>query len=248
MSTLPAPPWIAPGGPLAGRVGAASTTRAGGVSAAPFDTLNLGDHVGDDAVSVAANRASLANMLVLPGPPLWLAQVHGARVIEANDWHEGVEADALVAREPGQCAAVLTADCLPVLLAADDGSVVAAAHAGWRGLAAGVLGNTVAAMAHPRDRILAWVGPAISQARYEVGDEVREPFVAADHLATNCFAPNASGRWQADLKLLAVIALRRAGVSRVSDAGRCTHAEPEAFFSHRREAPCGRMATLIWRS
>lgn len=248
MNALPAPPWIAPGGPLAGRIGAASTTRAGGMSEPPFDALNLGDHVGDDPAAVAENRSRLADLLALPGPPLWLRQVHGARVVEAADWHAGVEADALVAREPGQCAAILTADCLPVLLAADDGSVVAAAHAGWRGLAAGVLGHTVAAMAHPRDRILAWIGPAISQDHYEVGDEVREPFVAADHLATNCFAPNERGRWQADLKLLAVIGLRRAGVGRVSDAGRCTYAEPGAFFSHRREAPCGRTATLIWRT
>ena len=248
MSAPIAPSWIAPGGPLVGRVGAVSTTRAGGVSEAPFDSLNLGDHVGDDPAAVAENRARIARALSLPGPPLWLSQVHGARVVEAADWCEGVEADALVAREPGQCAAVLTADCLPVLLAADDGRVVAAAHAGWRGLAAGVLGNTVAAMGHPRDRILAWIGPAISQAHYEVGGEVREPFVAADHLATNCFAPNAHGRWQADLKLLAVIALRRAGVGRVSDAGRCTYGEPDAFYSHRREAPCGRTATLIWRA
>ena len=247
MSEIIAPAWSVTGGPLVDRVGAASTTRVGGVSAAPFDTLNLGDHVGDDPDAVAENRQRLAAMLSLPSAPLWLNQVHGTRVVEADDWQPGIEADALVARAPGQVAAVLTADCLPVLLAADDGRVVAAAHAGWRGLAAGVLGETVRAMAVPPRRLLAWIGPAISQAAYEVDAPVRDAFVGRDHLATNCFAPNDAGRWQADLKLLAVIALQRAGVQRVDDVGRCTHGEPGAFFSHRRAAPCGRMASLIWR-
>ena len=247
MSAAIAPAWACAGGALAGRVGAASTTRDGGVSAAPYDTLNLGDHVGDDPDAVAENRRRLAAMLALPSAPLWLNQVHGTRVVEADDWRPGVEADALVARAPGQVAAVLTADCLPVLFAADDGSVVAAAHAGWRGLAAGVLVATVRAMAVPPGRLLAWIGPAISQPAYEVDAPVRDAFVGVDHLATNCFAPNDAGRWQADLKGLALIALQRAGVHQVDDAGRCTHGEPRAFFSHRRSAPSGRTASLIWR-
>lgn len=247
MSALPFPPWIGPGGPLEGRVGAVSTTRAGGHSRGSFEGLNLGDHVGDDAALVRRNRDQLVGDFGLPAEPLWLNQVHGAEVIEAGDWRAGVEADAIVVREPGVCAAVLTADCMPVLFASEDGQVVAAAHAGWRGLAAGVLARTVRAMAVPPAEILAWIGPAISQPHYEVGDEVRSAFTEQDELCGHCFAANATGRWQADLKQLAAITLRRAGVWRVADTGRCTYTEPEDFYSHRREAPCGRMATLIWR-
>ncbi|MEO0346924.1 MAG: peptidoglycan editing factor PgeF [Pseudomonadota bacterium] len=247
MSNVPFPPWIGPGGPLEGRVGALSTTRAGGASQGDFAGLNLGDHVGDDADVVARNRAALEAQFELPASPLWLSQVHGADVIEAGDWRPGVEADAIVVREVDQCAAILTADCLPVLFAAEDGSVVAAAHAGWRGLAAGVLAHTVQAMDVPPADILAWIGPAISQPYYEVGDEVRSAFVDQDELCGHCFQANANGRWQADLKQLAAITLRRAGVWRVADVERCTFGEPEVFYSHRRSAPCGRTATLIWR-
>ncbi|MEL6447689.1 MAG: peptidoglycan editing factor PgeF [Pseudomonadota bacterium] len=247
MSDFPFPPWIGPGGPLEGQVGALSTTRAGGASAGDFAGLNLGDHVGDDADAVASNRSALERQFDLPASPLWLSQVHGADVIEASDWRPGVEADAIVVRKQGQCAAILTADCLPVLFAAEDGSVVAAAHAGWRGLAAGVLAHTVQAMAVPPADILAWIGPAISQPHYEVGDEVRLAFVEQDELCGHCFQANANGRWQADLKQLAAITLRRAGVWRVADTERCTFGEPDVFYSHRRSAPCGRTATLIWR-
>ena len=247
MSDVPFPPWIGPGGPVEGLVGALSTTRAGGESQGDFAGLNLGDHVGDDADVVARNRLALETQLGLPASPLWLSQVHGADVIEASDWQPGVEADAIVVREQGQCAAILTADCLPVLFAAEDGSVVAAAHAGWRGLAAGVLAHTVRAMDVPPADILAWIGPAISQQHYEVGDEVRSAFVDQDELCGHCFPANASGRWQADLKQLAAITLRRAGVWRVADVERCTFGEPDVFYSHRRSAPTGRTATLIWR-
>lgn len=240
------PPWVQPGGVLSGNVSAISTTRSGGGSAPPYGTLNLGEHVGDDPVAVANNRSRLTDWVGAGTAPLWLNQVHGVRVIEADDWQPGIEADALIARRPGQVATVMTADCVPVLLASGNGSVVAGVHAGWRGLAGGIVANTIRQMDCERDAIRAWIGPAISQAAYEVGNEVREAFVDNDHLATNCFAPNAQGRWQADLPALTMIALRRAGVVRLSDAACCTYRDSRRFYSHRREAPCGRMASMIW--
>lgn len=240
------PPWTAPGGVLHEQVGAASTTRHGGASHAPYDSFNLAQHVGDDPQAVAANRRRLADWLELPAAPRWLQQVHGTRVIEAGDWHAGIEADASIARVRGVVLAVMTADCLPLLLAAADGAAVAAVHAGWRGLAAGIIERTLEQLAVAPGDVLAWIGPAISQPAFEVGDEVRDAFVADDHLAVNCFAPNAQARWQADLKMLATLRLRRAGVRRITDRGHCTFRQPEDYFSYRRAHPCGRMASLIW--
>ena len=239
------PGWAARGGVLSGRVQAFCTARVGGVSAGAYHSLNLGAHVDDDADAVSENRARVVQEAGISGQPLWLRQVHGSTVIHADDWYPDIEADAIVATRSGPALAILTADCLPVLLASQDGAAVAAAHAGWRGLADGVLGATVAALGVPPRDILAWIGPAISQAHYEVGDEVRERFVGQDHLATNCFVPNARERWQADLKALAMIALRAAGVRRITDAGLCTYALEDQFFSYRRSAPCGRMASVI---
>lgn len=240
------PPWARSGGRLNGVVKGVSTTRSGGASQPPYDSLNLALHVGDDAADVEINRQRLQQWLGFDKPVRWLDQVHGKSVIDAADWRAGVEADAIVCREPGIPVGVLTADCLPVLLASEDGKTVAAAHAGWRGLAEGILPATVAAMKRPASTILAWIGPGISQPAYEVGDELRDIFVNADHRATNCFVPNERGRWQADLKMLALLSLRSAGVSRVTDCGRCTYTDADDFFSYRRAAPCGRMASLIW--
>lgn len=239
--------WQAPAG-----VHALATTRRGpGVSAPPFEDFNLGDHVGDDPAVVAANRAALREWLNLPAEPLWLRQVHGTRVVDADAVSaDGVpEADAAITHESGRVLAILTADCLPVLFAADDGSVLGAAHAGWRGLAAGVLEATLAAMRHDPRRVVAWIGPGIRQAAFEVGPEVREAFVAADKLAFAAFKPSPrAGHFQCDLAMLARLRLMQSGLSRIADCGLCSHAAPQQFFSHRRDQRTGRMATLAWRS
>lgn len=226
-------------------VATVSSLRTGGVSAGPYASLNLGEHVGDARACVAENRARFARLAGLPEAPRWLTQVHGARAIDAGDWMPGVEADAIVARRPGVVCAVLTADCLPVLLADRRARVVGAAHAGWRGLAAGVLEATVRRMGVDPAGVCAWLGPAIGQTAFEVGAEVREAFLV-DPAQASFFASNARGRWQADLYGLARRRLEACGVTAVTGGGWCTHADPARFFSHRRAAPCGRQATAIW--
>jgi len=236
---------LRPGWDLPGGVGAVLTTRAGGQSVGPFASFNLGGHVGDDPLAVAANRARLRGFV--PADPLWLSQVHGAAVANA-DVSEGVpEADAVLARSSRRVCAVLTADCLPVLLCDDDASVVAAAHAGWRGLAAGVLENTVREMGVPPHRLRAWLGPAIGPAAFEVGDEVRAAFVADDPEAATAFvARPVAGKWLADLFVLARRRLVAAGVTRVSGGGVCTVSAPQRFYSYRRDGVTGRFASMVW--
>lgn len=219
------------------------TTRAEGVSHAPWASFNLGDHVGDDPAHVAANRARLRESL--PAEPGWLKQVHSARVVELGR-DTDFEADASFTRQLGQVCAVLTADCLPVLFCDRAGSVVAAAHAGWRGLAGGVLEATVAAMRVTPGEILAWMGAAIGPQAFEVGDDVRDAFVAQHPGAAVAFLPHAPGKWLADIYALARIRLAAVGVQAVHGGGRCTFTETETFFSYRRDGTTGRMASLIW--
>lgn len=236
------PDWPAPP-----NVHALMTTRRGGTSAAPWDSFNLGDHVGDDPAHVAANRARLQHDL--PAAPFWLRQVHGTRVVvaQAGSVDAMPEADACVARVPGQVCAVLTADCLPVLFCDRQGTVVAAAHAGWRGLVQGVLEETVAAMRVPPGEIVAWLGAAIGPDAFEVGDEVRSAFVARHPEAGSAFvAAPAPGKWHADLYTLARIRLAAVGVHAVWGGGRCTYRERDDFFSYRRDGLTGRMAALVW--
>jgi len=253
------PDWPAPPG-----VTAFTTLRHGaGVSRPPFDDFNLGVRCGDDPAAVARNRAALGERFGLPGAPHWLRQVHGATVarlaggpvggdggVEPEEPVEPVEpeADAAVTAAPGTVLAILTADCLPVLLAAVDGSEVAAAHAGWRGLAAGVLEATVAAMHAPAAQVLAWLGPAAGPMAYEVGQEVRDAFVSRDAQAAAAFVPTVPGHWRADLYVLARQRLAAAGVTLVHGGGLCTISDPARFFSHRRDQRSGRMATVVWRS
>ena len=221
------------------------TTRMDGVSLAPWASFNLGDHVGDNPLHVTENRAILQSNL--PGEPSWLRQVHSATVVEAGQ--EGMAADAVFSRNAGKVCAVLTADCLPVLLCDRAGSVVAAAHAGWRGLANGVLENTVSAMQVPPGEIMAWMGAAIGPQAFEVGDEVRQVFVDQHAEAAVAFVPHPSkvaGKWLADIYLLARIRLNRIGVQLVYGGGRCTFTESASFFSYRRDGVTGRMASLIW--
>jgi YfiH family protein len=234
---------IVPDWPAPSRVKSLMTTRAGGVSVEPWASFNLGDHVGDDAARVAANRALLRS--TLPDEPGWLRQVHGTRVVEPGSGE--TEADASVTREPGRVCAVLTADCLPLLFCDRSGSVVAAAHAGWRGLAGGVLGATVAAMQVPPGELLAWMGAAIGPQAFEVGDDVLDAFVAQHPETAAAFVPQrAPGKWLADIYALARIRLAHAGVSAVYGGGRCTYTESDTFFSYRRDGVTGRMAAAIW--
>lgn len=244
-----------------------------GASLAPYDTFNLGDHVGDDPQAVQANRRQLADLL--PGSPVWLEQVHGVEVFDADtglvqgkpggasasgvgraaggrpvgDERRPV-ADAAVTATPGRVLCIMTADCLPVLLVDEAATVLGLAHAGWRGLASGVLENTLAALkrrAPAGASWRAWIGPAIGQAAFEVGDEVRHAFVEHDAQAASCFEPGRrAGKWQADLAGLAMLRLKRAGVAQVESSGLCTYARSDLFFSYRRDGKTGRMATLAW--
>lgn len=240
--------FIKPDWPAPDVVHALVTTRAGGVSQPPYDSLNLGDHVGDDAAAVAGNRQRLRAFL--PAEPRWLRQVHGTAVAGADALHDPVEADAAVAFAPGTVCAVLTADCLPVLFCDRRGTRVAAAHAGWRGLAAGVLEASVAAMQCPPAEILAWLGPAIGPEAFEVGEEVREVFVRDLPATAAAFAPHASrltpNHFMADIYELARLRLARAGVHQVYGGGLCTYADAGRFYSYRRDKVTGRMASLIW--
>jgi YfiH family protein len=260
------PDWPAPRG-----VRAAFTLRTGGVSTAPYNSLNLGAGIGDSAEAVAENRRRVGEWLQLPSEPVWLEQVHGIVVVDVDE-DVGVEprrvrsvcaesatggtglgapavaprADACVARRTGRVCAVRVADCMPVLFAARDGSAVGAAHAGWRGLAAGVLESTIQRLGVAPAQLIAWMGPAIGPAHFEVGDDVRAAFVAADAGAEGAFVANARGRWQCDLYALARRRLSGLGVTNVYGGGWCTHADAGRFFSYRRDGKCGRMAALIW--
>ena len=277
------PDWPAPPG-----VRSAFTLRAGGVSAAPYDSLNVGAHVGDALGAVRENRRRVREALRLPGEPVWLQQVHGTdvldldalgakgvvagrgpvaapaeavrdgavsvgavgeRVAEATGraTSEPPRADAAVARAAGSVCVIQVADCMPVLFAARDGSAVGAAHAGWRGLAGGVLERTVRAIGVPPEGLLAWLGPTISQQHFEVGDDVRTAFMSGDSASESAFVANARGRWQCDLYGLARCRLAAVGVRDVFGGGWCTYAEATRFFSYRRDGQCGRMAALVWR-
>jgi YfiH family protein len=237
--------WTPPAG-----VRAAFTTRLGGVSAAPWNSFNLATHVGDAAASVAANRARLRELLRLEHEPAWLEQIHGVAVQDvdiARPSASPVTADAAVTTRPGVACVVMVADCLPVLFAARDGSRVGAAHAGWRGLAGGVLEETVRAMRVPGEDLRAWLGPCISREHFEVGEEVRAAFVREDAGAGEYFVRNAHGRWQADLPGLARRRLNAIGVADIGGAQWCTYGDRQRFFSHRRDGKGGRLAALIWR-
>lgn len=225
---------------------AAFTLRAGGVSAAPFDTLNVGAHVGDARAAVAENRRRVAQLLDLPSEPGWLEQVHGVEVADLDSAAEVARADASVTRTAGRVCAVQVADCLPVLIAAGSGCAVAAVHCGWRGMADGVLEATVRALDLPPGELHAWLGPAIGPGAFEVGEEVRAAFLAHDPRAAAAFAPNSSGRLQCDLYALARQRLQGLGVARVYGGGFCTYSDPQRFFSFRRDGRCGRMAALVW--
>jgi YfiH family protein len=235
---------IVPDWPAPSNVRALQTTRQGGVSEGPYSSLNLGDHVGDDPMHVAANRQRLS--ACLPSEPIWLQQVHGKSVAQAETASCLPQADATVADKANAVCVVMTADCLPLLICDRAGSMVAAVHAGWRGLEAGVIEETLVAMqARPAD-LLVWLGPAIGPQAFEVGAEVREAFMRVDAKAAEAFMPSGDNKWLADIYLLARQRLQGAGVSAIYGGGLCTYADTARFFSYRRDGVTGRMASMIW--
>ena len=238
--------WLEPEWPAPAGVRALSTFRGGGVSPAPYVSCNLGDHVGDSPEAVAENRRRLKAAAGLPAEPAWLRQVHGTNVTDLDAAADRGPADAAFTRQRGRVCAILTADCLPLVLAADSGDLVAAAHAGWRGLVGGVIEATVKALQVAPEELMAWLGPAIGPGHFEVGAEVRQAFVKGDLGAETAFVPNARGRFMADLNALARRRLAALGINRIYGSGHCTYTDGDRYFSHRRDGVTGRQATLIW--
>ncbi|MEO7935748.1 MAG: peptidoglycan editing factor PgeF [Dokdonella sp.] len=250
MSSAAIEPWLVPDWPAPARVQARITTRqTPGVSKPPFDRCNLGNRCGDDGDAVSANRASLVQTLNLPSDPLWMRQVHGTSVIDADDACLALEpeGDAALTRADDVVLAVLSADCLPVLFCTQDGHAIAVAHAGWRGLAAGILESTIERLDADPARVLAWLGPSIGAASYEIGEEVRQAFVDVDPGAAHVFAATRPGHWQCDLPGLARRRLATVGITHVSGGNFDTRGDVR-FFSYRENPQSGRFASLIWRS
>ncbi|AUI65425.1 MULTISPECIES: peptidoglycan editing factor PgeF [Glaesserella] len=231
-------------------VHAFTTTREGGVSQAPFDSFNLGDHVSDDPKSVQANREILHEQGNLPHFPIYLTQTHSTRVIRLPYAGDNLEADAVYTNQANQVCLVMTADCLPALFCSKDGREVAAAHAGWRGLCDGVLEATVAEFECDPADISVWLGPAIGPTAFQVGEDVIEQFAAVDPQAREAFVPDEliNGKFLGDLYQIARQRLNKLGITDISGGDYCTYCDAEQFFSYRRDNVTGRMATLIWRS
>jgi len=238
--------WLMPDWDAPPTVNSFITTRHGGVSKGVYSSMNLGTRVEDDPEAVRCNR-SIVNRH-LPATPLWLQQVHGSRVVDSSEWQPGIEADAIVTRDCDRVCVIMMADCMPVLFCSNTSTVVAAAHAGWRGLAAGVLENTIVAMQAPPASMNAYLGPAIGASVFEVGDDVYERFCRQDETARASFVVHGPGKWLCDLYALARARLQRAGVARVWGGEYCTYSDTTRFFSHRRDRVSGRMAAFIWRS
>lgn len=238
--------FIWPDWPAPASVRAVCSTRVGGVSQTPYESLNLGDHVGDAAGAVVSNRSALRRALQLPAEPCWLEQVHGSCAVDVAVQTLPCQADAAYTDQAGVVCAVLTADCLPLLLCDRAGTRVAAVHAGWRGLAGGVIERAVESFTVPGSELLAWLGPAIGPRAFEVGDEVRAEFIAHDAAAVSAFNAARAGHWYADLYLLARQRLATRAVSAVYGGEHCTYTDAQRFFSYRRDGSTGRMASLIW--
>jgi len=241
---MPIENCIIPDWPAPANVRTLQTTRSGGASIAQYESFNLGDHVGDVPQAVARNRQRLASLL--PSEPVWLQQVHGTEVADAGNTACLVQADASIARHHGTVCVVMTADCLPVLLCDEAGTVVGAAHAGWKGLAAGIIEATVSAMDIAPHKLMAWLGPAIGQQAFEVGGEVREIFLSQNPQASEAFIPKADGKWMADIYQLAQQRLQALGVLRIYGGKYCTYSDSARFFSYRRDGVTGRMGSFIW--
>ena len=238
--------WITPNWDAPDFVRALVTTRAGGFSQGAHSSLNLGTNTQDPLAQ--KNRDFLVQEIGLANKPHWLNQVHGSRIVRlSGEPVASMDADGSITAEKGCVSAVLTADCLPVLFCDRFGQEVAVAHGGWRGLAKGIIEDTVAAFQSPPEDLLAWLGPAISQMYFEVGGEVREEFLSVDPNYEQAFEANSQGRWQADIYGLARQALKRSGVQQISGGDYCTYRDKDRFYSYRRDGETGRMASLIWR-
>ncbi len=238
--------WLTPDWPVPANIRAATTLRTGGVSYGAYASLNPAMHVGDDVDLVKKNRQLIKELLDLPGEPVWLEQIHSNRAVPAVKTESLQQADASYTAEAGVVCAVMTADCLPLLVCAADGSQVAAIHAGWRGLLAGVVANTLSAMQD--NELLVWLGPAIGPDCFEVGVEVRDAFVQKSAAFMTAFKQQSNGKWLADIYQLARIDLATLGIDKIYGGGFCTVTEQERFYSYRRDKQTGRMATLIWRA
>lgn len=237
---------IKPDWPISNKIFAGCTTRAGGLSHAPYDSFNLAMHVGDNPTDVQANRELLQKQFSLPQKPCWLTQTHSTRVVNLNDYTENVDADASFTTTPGKICVVMTADCLPLLITNKDANVVAAIHAGWRGLADGIITTTLKALAIPGQDLYVWLGPAISANAFEVGIQVREAFANNHFDVQTHFKAMPNGQWLADLYGLAKDNLQELGVRHIYGGDHCTYTESELFFSFRRDNRCGRMASFIY--
>jgi polyphenol oxidase len=237
---------ITPNWPAPKNVRALTTTRAGGVSIGAYASFNLGDHVGDDPAAVRANRATLRNTLKLQNEPLWLKQVHGTHIVNAATAQAGAIADGAWTNERGVVLAIMTADCLPIFLSDRKGTTIALVHAGWRGLAAGVIDAGVQSLRVPAADLVAHLGPGIGPDAYEVGADVRSVFLGEDPQTHAAFRAAGEGKWFADMYRLARMRLHALGVRDISGGDRCTSREREEFYSYRRDGVTGRMASLLW--
>jgi len=235
---------IIPDWPAPANVKTLQTTRSGGISCAPYDYFNLGDHVGDAPLAVERNRMLLNTLL--PSEPVWLEQAHGTLVANADQASCLPQADACITRHRSAVCVVLTADCLPVLLCDSQGSVAGAVHAGWKGLAAGVIEATVRAMDVAPQSLMAWLGPAISLDAFEISEEVRAAFIAVQPKSATTFVPGLKGKWFADIYALARLRLYALGITSIHGGGYCTFRDRDRFFSYRRDGVTGRMGTFIW--
>jgi len=238
--------YIFPDWPAPTHIGAVSTRRLSGFSKSPYDSYNFGEAVGDDPQSLIMNQQKLQDDLALPAKPLWLRQIHSNQVICADAYVENVQADACYSLKPKAVCVITTADCLPILICSQSSHTIAAIHAGWRGLHAGIIEQCVAKLPDQRDQLMCWLGPAISQTNYEVGDEVRMMFLARYPQCENAFVYRRPGHWLADLYLLAKGVLSASGIGAIYGGNYCTYADTANFYSYRRDKVTGRMATLVW--
>ncbi len=241
MTNILIPDWPAPK-----HIKAFSTTRLNGFSQSPYDSFNLAYSVGDDIENVSLNREHLKKILNLPSDPLWLSQIHSTVIYKVDQETMPKNADGSFTTNQNKVCVVMTADCLPILLCDVSGTQIAAVHAGWRGLADGVVESALNCFNHSQEKIIAWIGPAIGPKYYEVGDDVRNKFLEINSDFNKAFQTHNQAKWLADMNLLARMRLQKAGVSAIFSENLCTFSDAERFYSYRRDGITGRMASLIW--
>ncbi|WP_289244575.1 peptidoglycan editing factor PgeF [Methylophaga sp. UBA678] len=238
--------FVTPDWTMPDHIQAYTTTRKGGVSPPPYDSLNLAEHVNDTHENVEKNRQLLASALTLPASPLWLQQTHSTKVINSQDWYEGIEADAIYCNQNDHVCAIMTADCLPLLISNEAGTEIAAIHAGWRGLADSIIETTISRFQDSTDKLHVWLGPAIGPEKFEVGQDVFEAFINHSDTAQVAFQQTDNSHYLADIYQLARLRLRQLGITQMSGGDACTVTETSRFFSYRRDGETGRIVSLIW--